>query len=134
MREKKNFLTAIILSFLLGPLGIDRFYLGCVGTGIIKLLTFGGLGIWALIDLIRLALGSKLCGGFMWDSEVSKNNNNMNGGACSDDILCIVFSLITGAIIFYIFIFPWLKEKVLNKWMHNELIEEKYKEKDKNKK
>jgi hypothetical protein len=35
-----------------GGLGIDRFYLGKVGTGIAKLLTLGGLGIWALIDLV----------------------------------------------------------------------------------
>ena len=61
---KKNFTTALILSGLLGGLGIDRFYLGCVGTGILKLITFGGLGIWALIDFIRLATGDKLCGGY----------------------------------------------------------------------
>lgn len=42
--------TAIILSLLVGVLGIDRFYLGKVGTGILKLITGGGLGIWYVID------------------------------------------------------------------------------------
>src|SRR3954447_11954761 len=44
----KSFLVTWLLSLLLGVWGIDRFYLGKVGTGILKLLTFGGLGIWAL--------------------------------------------------------------------------------------
>ncbi|MFE4541578.1 Ltp family lipoprotein [Arthrobacter sp. NPDC056727] len=48
----KSFLVTWLLSLLLGGLGVDRFYLGKVGTGILKLITFGGLGIWALIDLI----------------------------------------------------------------------------------
>lgn len=42
--------TALILSLLLGGYGADRFYLGEVGLGIAKLLTCGGLGIWAIID------------------------------------------------------------------------------------
>lgn len=50
----KSFLTTWLLSLLLGILGVDRFYLGKVGTGILKLVTFGGLGIWALIDLILI--------------------------------------------------------------------------------
>ncbi|MDP5228117.1 MULTISPECIES: Ltp family lipoprotein [Arthrobacter] len=48
----KSFLVTWLLSLLVGGFGIDRFYLGKVGTGIAKLLTFGGLGIWALVDLI----------------------------------------------------------------------------------
>ena len=41
---------ALILSILIGELGIDRFYIGDTGLGIGKLLTCGGLGIWSIID------------------------------------------------------------------------------------
>ena len=44
-------------SIFLGELGIDRFYLGYIGTGILKLITCGGFGIWWLIDLIMIATG-----------------------------------------------------------------------------
>nr|WP_297309802.1 TM2 domain-containing protein [uncultured Flavobacterium sp.] len=41
----------LIVSILAGTLGIDRFIIGDVGLGVGKLITCGGLGIWALIDL-----------------------------------------------------------------------------------
>lgn len=51
-------LAATLLCFFLGVFGVHRFYVGKVGTGILQLVTFGGLGIWALIDLIIVIVGS----------------------------------------------------------------------------
>ena len=53
----KSKVVALILSIFLGELGIDRFYLSYIGTGILKLITCGGFGIWWLIDLIMIATG-----------------------------------------------------------------------------
>jgi hypothetical protein len=52
----KNWVVAVVLAFFLGPLGIDRFYLGYTGIGVAKLLTIGGLGIWALVDFVLIAV------------------------------------------------------------------------------
>lgn len=54
--SSKSYVTALLLSFFLGALGVDRFYLGHSGLGIGKLLTLGGCGIWALIDFILIAI------------------------------------------------------------------------------
>ncbi|TQK76576.1 TM2 domain-containing protein [Rarobacter incanus] len=48
----KSFIATWLLSWFLGVFGIDRFYLGKIGTGILKLVTLGGFGLWALIDLV----------------------------------------------------------------------------------
>ena len=55
--SNKSWVLLLLLSIFLGSLGIDRFYLGKVGTGILKLITFGGLGLWWLIDIIFIVMG-----------------------------------------------------------------------------
>lgn len=57
MTEKK-ILPAFLLCFFFGVFGAHRFYVGKIGTGILQLVTLGGLGIWALIDLIMIIVGA----------------------------------------------------------------------------
>ena len=52
----KSFVATLVLCIVLGEFGIHRFYVGKIGTGILMLLTLGGLGIWVLIDVIMIAV------------------------------------------------------------------------------
>ncbi len=56
--SEKGFVPTLVLALILGGLGVHRFYVGKIGTGILMLITFGGFGIWALIDVIMIAVGS----------------------------------------------------------------------------
>jgi TM2 domain/GYF domain 2 len=52
----RQWVLALVLSIILGELGVDRMYVGQVGLGILKLVTCGGLGIWWVIDVVLFAL------------------------------------------------------------------------------
>lgn len=58
-RPGKSFVVTWLLALLVGMLGADRFYLGKVGTGLLKLVTCGGAGVWALVDLVLVLTGSQ---------------------------------------------------------------------------
>lgn len=57
-RERQHQLTILIISLLAGYFGLDRFYRGEVALGIIKLITFGGFGVWYLVDVAIAAYRS----------------------------------------------------------------------------
>lgn len=55
--DGKSQLIALLLVLLVGGIGIHRFYLGYTWQGVVQLLTFGGCGVWTLIDLVRIITG-----------------------------------------------------------------------------
>lgn len=59
----KSYMATLLLCFFFGGFGVHRFYVGKIGTGVLMLLTLGGLGVWALVDLILVV------GGWFKDAE-----------------------------------------------------------------
>ena len=55
MAKQVNWILALVMSILFGSIGVDRFIMGHIGLGIVKLITLGGCGIWSIIDIILIA-------------------------------------------------------------------------------
>jgi TM2 domain-containing membrane protein YozV len=56
--DHRKILPVFLLGFLLGPFGVHRFYVGKIGTGLLQLVTLGGLGLWVLVDLVLIVTGN----------------------------------------------------------------------------
>ena len=50
-----NWIVTLVMSIFFGVLGVDRFMMGHIGLGLLKLFTFGGFGVWWLVDVILIA-------------------------------------------------------------------------------
>lgn len=85
--EQKSFTTALLLSFFLGWLGVHRFYTGYLGIGIAQVLTLGGCGLWAFIDLLCIAFNNYKDN----NGNQLKDYNKVLGTVIA--ILSIIFSL-----------------------------------------
>jgi len=57
-KSERDFLPTLMLAISLGVLGVHRLYVGKLGTGLLQMLTLGGLMVWTLIDIIRILIGS----------------------------------------------------------------------------
>ena len=56
--QEKRWIVSLVLCWFLGVFGAHRFYTGHTAIGVVQLLTFGGCGIWTLVDFIILLTGS----------------------------------------------------------------------------
>lgn len=73
--KMKNKTTALILSILAGGIGVDRFYLGYTGMGVLKLLTGGCFGVLWIIDIVNIATGKLLpADGSSYEDDMAKKN------------------------------------------------------------
>ena len=53
--KELNWIITLLMSIFFGVLGVDRFMMGHIGLGLLKLFTFGGFGVWWLVDVILIA-------------------------------------------------------------------------------
>lgn len=58
IKSPKDWITTLLLCIFLGTIGVHRFYVGKIGSGVAQIFTLGGCGIWTFVDLIMILTGS----------------------------------------------------------------------------
>ncbi len=101
VNKQRHFLAVFFLSLIWGVFGVDRFYLGKIWTGLLKLITFGGLGLWAVYDLSAIMSGSMRDkqGNEMIDAEKYKKFASQTVAIFASVMIVVV--VLTAAISFY---------------------------------
>lgn len=101
---QKSFLVHLFLATSMGQIGIDRIYLGKTGTGVLKFITLGGFGVWALIDAILAAFGKARVKG---DDRHLKGYAENRGWIKTALIMYVVFFLVyvVGMVLLFMYAF-----------------------------
>ena len=87
----RSYVVTLLLAFFLGGFGIHRFYTGYILIGIVQLLTCGGCGLWAIIDLIAIALNK-------YNDAQGKELEDPNPGCGMIVMIMIIISFILGGL------------------------------------
>jgi TM2 domain-containing membrane protein YozV len=100
--KRRHFLAVFFLSFMWGFFGVDRFYLGKYWTGLLKLLTFGGFGLWAVIDLTMVMSGSMRDKQGNEMLEYARYKKFANIYALIFILVVVVFIVMTGVSVYFV--------------------------------